>query len=88
MEMSKYEKALERIRNKPKDYTFNEAKTLLEKIGFEEVKHGKTSGSGYKFYRKKDNRVFFCHKPHPRKVMTEGAVEALLELLREAGEIK
>ena len=32
--MSKLEKAKERIRSKPKDYTYNEAKYLLSQLGF------------------------------------------------------
>lgn len=32
--MSKFEKAKERIKQKPQDYTYTEAKTLLSQIGF------------------------------------------------------
>ena len=34
--MSKSEKAKDRIKSKPKDYTYTEAKNLLSQLGFEE----------------------------------------------------
>lgn len=40
--MSKFEKAKNRILNKPKDYTYTEAKYLLNQLGFEEYTKGKT----------------------------------------------
>ena len=39
--MSKNEKAKERIRLKPKDYTCTEAKALLSQLGFVEFNKGK-----------------------------------------------
>lgn len=47
--MSKLEKAKERLRLKPKDYTYTEAKVLLSQMGFVEHNKGKTSGSRVKF---------------------------------------
>ncbi len=43
--MSKFEKAKERIKLRPKDYTYTEAKSLLSQMGFVEYQKGKTSGS-------------------------------------------
>lgn len=40
--MSKFEKAKARILQKPKDYTYTEARNLLKKLGFEEYNKGKT----------------------------------------------
>lgn len=34
--MSKKEKLLQRLKSKPKDFTYNEAKTILNKFGFVE----------------------------------------------------
>lgn len=52
--MSRLDKAKERIRSKPKDYTYNEAKSLLMQLGFREYTKRKTSGSRIKFYRELD----------------------------------
>lgn len=85
--MSRLEKAKERIRIKPKDYTYSEAKTLLSQLGFEEYNKGKTSGSRVKFYRKEDKKIILLHKPHPGDVMTTGAIRELADFLSDLGEV-
>lgn len=85
--MSKSEKAKDRIKSKPKDYTYTEAKNLLSQLGFEEFQKGKTSGSRVKFYREKDQKVILLHKPHPDDVMKPGAVRDLVEFLVCLGEL-
>lgn len=85
--MSKFEKAKERIKSKPKDYTYTEAKNLLTQFGFVEYHKGKTSGSRVKFYREEDQKVILLHKPHPDDVMKPGALKDLLEFLTNLGEI-
>ncbi len=85
--MSKSEKALERIKSKPKDYTYTEARSLLSQLGFVEYSKGKTSGSRVKFYREEDQRIILLHKPHPADTMKPGAVKELVEFLKELGEL-
>ena len=85
--MSKSEKAKDRIKSKPKDYTYTEAKNLLSQLGFEEFQKGKTSGSRVKFYREKDQKVILLHKPHPDDVMKPGTVRGLVEFLVCLGEL-
>ncbi len=69
--MSNLEKAKERLRNLPKDYTYGEARQLLNRLGFEEHTQGKTSGSRVGFYRMKDDAVILLHKPHPGNQMMQ-----------------
>ena len=85
--MSKIEKAKDRIRSKPKDYTYTEAKSLLSQMGFNEVTKGRTSGSRVKYYRKRDNKIILLHKPHPGDVMKPSTVKDLLEFLMGLGEL-
>ncbi len=85
--MSKYEKAKERIKLYPKDYTYTEAKSLLTQMGFVEYSKGKTSGSRVKFYREEDQKVVLLHKSHPGDIMKAGAVKALVNFLNDLGEI-
>ncbi len=85
--MSKFIKAKERIKLKPKDYTYTEAKVLLSQMGFVEYNKGKTSGSRVKFYREDDQKVILLHKPHPDDIMKPGAVKVLLEFLLDLGEL-
>ncbi|MDO4966360.1 MAG: type II toxin-antitoxin system HicA family toxin [Lachnospiraceae bacterium] len=59
--MSKFDKAVERLIQQPKDYTYSEARYLLVQLGFEEFNKGKTSGSRVKFYRAVDQRIILLH---------------------------
>lgn len=85
--MSRIDKAKERLRTRPRDYTYSEAKYLLEHLGFEEFNKGRTSGSRVKFYRESDRRIILLHKPHPGDVMSPGAIDDLVNRLVEMGEI-
>ena len=85
--MSKFEKARERLKTIPKDYTYTEAKYILGQLGFEESNKGKTSGSRVKFFRPSDKRIILLHKPHPSDIMSIGSVRDLVEFLESIGEI-
>ncbi|MCD7844934.1 MAG: type II toxin-antitoxin system HicA family toxin [Oscillospiraceae bacterium] len=85
--MSRFEKEKERIKLRPRDYTYTEARSLLGQMGFVEFNKGRTSGSRVKFYRERDKRIILLHKPHPGDVMKPGAVRALAEFLTDLGEI-
>ena len=80
--MSKKEKLIKRLKSKPKDFTFDEAQTLLKLFGYVKTKSGKTSGSSVGFIRHK--KVFYIHKPHPRNELLVYQVNRILiELERE-----
>ena len=85
--MGKLEKAKKRLKNIPKDYTYDEARALLLNLGFMESNKGKTSGSRVKFYRLSDGEIFLLHKPHPSRVMKVGRVRELAEFLIDLGEL-
>lgn len=85
--MSRFDKAKERILQKPKDYTYTEAKYLLGKMGFEEWNKGKTSGSRVRFFREADKAAILLHKPHPEDEMDRGAVSDLVDYLKGIGEL-
>jgi len=85
--MSKLDKAKRRLLEEPKDYTYDEAKYLLRKLGFVEFTKGKTSGSRVKFYRPSDKAVALLHKPHPGNEMDVGAVKDLILFLKGLGEL-
>lgn len=85
--MSQIEKAKERIKSCPKDYTYDEARSLLLKLGFCESNKGKTSGSRVCFYRETDQRILMLHKPHPQSTMKAYAVKELKLFLEGIGEL-
>lgn len=72
-----------RITKMFKNYTYDDAKALLRKLGFEEKSKGKTSGSRVMFYRESDQRVILIHKPHSENTMDTGSVKDLIKYLKE-----
>ena len=85
--MSQFEKDKERIKNRPKDYSYSDARRLLNALGYKEYNKGKTSGSRVKFYRVADQDIILLHKPHPGDIMSQGAVKDLMEHLESLGEL-
>ena len=62
--MSTRDKLIERFKNQPKDFTFNELVKLLRGFGFEMSNKGKTSGSRVRFTNEKLKIIIDLHKPH------------------------
>jgi len=81
--MSKKEKLIARLKSKPKDFKFNEAKTLMSLCGYSISNAGKTSGSQVYFTR--DSKVFYMHKPHPQKELHTYQVNAIIAELEKEG---
>ena len=77
--MGRKEKLIEKLKSNPKDFTFEEMKTLLEMLGFVMSNKGKTSGSRVKFI--KDKVPIILHKPHPRKELLGYQVKQIIEVL-------
>ena len=78
--MGKKDKLIDRLKSKPKDFTFDETKTLLELCGYLMSNSGKTSGSRVCFTR--GQKVFRMHKPHPRKELLHYQVKELIDELK------
>jgi len=81
--MSKIEKLLTRIYSKPKDFTYQELKTLLEQLGFIEYNKGKTSGSRAEFIDNNTKIKIKIHKPHPTNNLKPYQIEIILEELKK-----
>ncbi len=82
---SQLEKAKERLKAEPNDYTFSEARSLLTNLGYTEFNKGKSSGSRVMFA--KDGVKILLHKPHPGNEMKRYAVRQLKEQLESMGEL-
>ncbi len=85
--MSKLDKAIQRLKSKPKNYTYSEARQLLGQLGFNEYNKGKTSGSRVKFFRPRDNTIILLHKPHPGDIMSPSATRDLHDTLKNKGDL-
>jgi hypothetical protein len=62
--MSTKGKLIERFKALPKDFTFDEFRTMLSFLGFEVSNKGKTSGSRVRFQNTKLRIIIDIHKPH------------------------
>lgn len=82
--MSQKEKLIRKLRQLPKDFTFDDAETLLKYLEYARSDKGKTSGSRVIFSRDGFPSILM-HKPHPQKELKEYQVKQLLEFLEQEG---
>lgn len=82
--MSKLEKLKTKLLSKPKDFTWDELKSLLGTLGFDEIKG---NGSRRKFFREPDKILFSLHEPHPRKIIKPVYIKQIVEKLTESGDL-
>ena len=74
--MGQKEKLIERLKAKPKTFTFDDAESLLRYFGYERSNKGRTSGSRIVFVSEQYPPILM-HKPHPRKELLEYQVKQL-----------
>lgn len=79
--MTKKYKLIARLLSCPKDFTYDEAKSVLSHFGFVEDNKGKTSGSRVMFI--KDADTILLHKPHPSGELKTYQVKQLIEDLKQ-----
>lgn len=82
--MGQKEKLIERLRSRPKDFSFEEAETLLGYLSYTRSDKGRTSGSRVMF-TSPDHPSILLHKPHPRKELLAYQVRQLIEILEQEG---
>jgi len=83
--MGKKEKLIARLKSKSRDFTFEEAETLLVYLGYERSNKGRTSGSRVMFTNKITSSRILLHKPHPRKELLGYQVQQLIDILEQEG---
>ena len=82
--MGQKEKLIEHLKSKPKDFTFNDAETLLGYFNYKRSNKGKTSGSRVMFVSE-DHPPIMLHKPHPRKELLAYQIRQMIEILEQEG---
>lgn len=82
--MSRLEKEIERLKSKPKDYTYDEVKSLLNKLGFFENNKGRTSGSRVEFIKNGEVEIEL-HKPHPKNIIKPYQIKIIIKKLKDGG---
>ena len=85
--MSKKEKLLKRFLTKPKDFTYDELKTVLSYFGYMEFNKGKTSGSRVMFYNSETTHMISIRKLHPGNTVKRYVIEDTISSLKENGVI-
>lgn len=87
--MSQKDKIVQRLLSKPKDFTKEELRSLMSKLGFTENVKGKTSGSRIAFNKEVNGTEFsyLFHDPHPRNYLLLYQIKEVINLLKEIGEI-
>ena len=81
--MSRIEKLINRLEQKPKDFTYEEAKRLLESLGCHEDNKGKTSGSRIVFKNDELNDKIELHKLHPSNILKIYQINIIIKKLEE-----
>ena len=82
--MGQKEKLIERLKAKPKTFTFDDAETLLGYFSYSRSNKGKTSGSRVMFVSA-EHPPILLHKPHPRKELLEYQIKQLIDILEQEG---
>ena len=82
--MGQKEKLIRRLKAKPKDFTFDEAETLLQYLSYVRSNKGKTSGSRIMFISE-EHETILLHKPHPQKELKAYQIKQLIEILEQEG---
>jgi predicted RNA binding protein YcfA (HicA-like mRNA interferase family) len=78
--MSKADKAIQRLLSKPKDFTWNELKTVLSHFGYVE-KRGK--GSRRKFVQSNNQHTISLHEPHPKPILKMYMINEVIDTLKK-----
>lgn len=82
--MTQKDKLIKRFLSKPNNFTWDELKTLLAALGFEESNTGKTGGSRRRFVNF-SGVVISLHKPHPHNTLKRYQIEQVIEILKQEG---
>jgi hypothetical protein len=80
--MSKIEKLVQKLKTKPKDFTYDELRKIMRNLGYDEDTQGKTSGSRVGFYNVVTGHMLKVHKPHPANILKEYQIGLILEDLQ------
>ena len=82
--MGQKEKLIQRLKSKPKDFTFQEAETLLGYLEYIRSNKGKSSGSRVVFESNEHGNILL-HKPHPNNELKIYQIKQLIDVLEQEG---
>ena len=82
--MDRKDKLLERFCRRPRDFTWDELTTLLRRLGFRQVRTGRTGGSRRRFIHP-DGCLISLHEPHPGRILKRYQIDQIIETLEREG---
>jgi hypothetical protein len=77
--MTRSEKLISRFLSRPKDFSYNELKRLLNGLGYTELQG---SGSRVVFSNGKLNHSIKLHKPHPGRILKQYQIDLVINELQ------
>jgi predicted RNA binding protein YcfA (HicA-like mRNA interferase family) len=77
--MTRKAKLIQRLFNRPKDFTWGELAQVLNSLGYEQING---SGSARKFIHP-NGHLILLHEPHPRPELKRYAIEYVTKLMRK-----
>jgi len=78
--MSKAEKLLVRLLSRPKDFTYQELKTILISLGYVE-----SQGAGSRVCFKSNTHQIKLHQPHPGNILKQYQISLIVDELKNEG---
>ncbi len=81
--MGQKEKLINKLKSIPKDFTFEDAETLLGFFSYHRSNKGKTSRSRVMFISEKYKSKILLHKPYPRKELLQYQIKQLIKQLKQ-----
>lgn len=83
--MGQKEKLMEKLKSNPKNFTFDDAESLLGYFTYKRSNKGKTSGSRVILTSEEYKTKILLHKPHPHKELLEYQIKQFIEQLEQEG---
>ena len=77
-------KLVEKLKSKPKDFTWDKLRKLLINLGYEQASPGRTGGSRHRFDHTTAPSINL-HKPHPGNIVKSYVIDDVLEVLEREG---
>lgn len=81
--MSQFEKIIAKLLNNDAVLSFQELEYLLNKLGYEEKKTGKTSGSRKAYIHYDKKHIIRIHRPHPGNDIKKYVKSYLIDELKK-----
>ena len=82
--VSKKDKLIEKLKNRPKDFSYAELQSLLKYFGYEDDNKGRTSGSRVMFVSE-EYAPILLHKPHGRNYLLDYQIKQIVNVLEQEG---